>query len=531
MIGGIIKDLPHRSINKATCEKFGYQTAKLDGRVVELAFYRRDGEIVGQKVRYTDKKDFYSRGSMAAVQLWGQHLWEPGERLVITEGEIDAMSVSMIQDNRWPVVSIPSGSTNAANAIRRNMDWVSRFKTIVLCFDMDEPGRKAAEEVAALFPPGKVRIAELPLKDPNDMLRAGRGQELRSCLWNAQSYRMDGIIHASEVQWPEVGDREIFDYPWDSLNDYFIGCRPGEISLWTSGTGSGKSTMFREMAFHHLSMGRSVGMMMLEESPHETVDDLLSLMLQVPIRRIRNEQQLNELRRRQGKEPRPIANEFSMGEYESAKKKLFEKKLFIHNHRGGKDSQSLLAKLEYLVSGVQCDIVMLDHITFAVTEMISEEQSNERIVIDKLMNSMRSLGERSRTHFDVICQLKKTDKAFEEGASISLQDLKGAASLMSVPNQIIAMERNGHDPNPIRANTTIIRSLKDRMTGRRGVAGAVRYNFDTGRMSEVAFTQDHDGQIMFGPPETDTTTDPTQLTNEPQQRIDPGLVAHAGSPG
>jgi len=329
MIGGIIKDLPHRSINKATCEKFGYQTAKLDGRVVELAFYRRDGEIVGQKVRYTDKKDFYSRGSMAAVQLWGQHLWEPGERLVITEGEIDAMSVSMIQDNRWPVVSIPSGSTNAANAIRRNMDWVSRFKTIVLCFDMDEPGRKAAEEVAALFPPGKVRIAELPLKDPNDMLRAGRGQELRSCLWNAQSYRMDGIIHASEVQWPEVGDREIFDYPWDSLNDYFIGCRPGEISLWTSGTGSGKSTMFREMAFHHLSMGRSVGMMMLEESPHETVDDLLSLMLQVPIRRIRNEQQLNELRRRQGKEPRPIANEFSMGEYESAKKKLFEKKLFI----------------------------------------------------------------------------------------------------------------------------------------------------------------------------------------------------------
>lgn len=530
MVKGIIKDLPHRNIPKATTEKFDYQTAKLDGRVVELAFYRRDGEVVGQKVRYTDQKDFYSRGSMKGVELWGQHLWEPGERLVITEGEIDAMSVSAIQDNRWPVVSIPSGSTNAASAIKRNFEWVSQFKTIVLCFDMDEPGRKAASEVASLFPPGKVKIAELPLKDANDMLRAGRGGELKSCLWNAQSFRMDGIIHASEVQWPNEDEFEIYDYPWDTLNEYLIGCHPGEITLWTSGTGSGKSTALREIAAHHLKMGRSVGMVMLEESPHETVDDLVSLDLGIPVRRIRMQQKMNKLRRQQGKEPLPIANEFSQQEYEDAKQRLFQQRIFIHNHRGSRDSQSLLARLEYMVVGLGCNVVMLDHITFAVTEMLSEEQANERIVIDKLMNNMRSLAERNRAHFDVVCQLKKTDKAFEEGDRITLQDLKGAASLQSVPNQVLALERNGHDPNPIRANTTIIRCLKDRVTGRRGPAAAVRYDFETGRMMEAPFTQDAAGEIMFGPAEDTSAVKPEDTTHGREQPVEPAERPAAGSP-
>ena len=57
-------------------------------------------------------------------------------------------------------------------------------------------------------------------------------------------------------------------------------------------------------------------------------------------------------------------------------------------------------------------------------------------------------------------QLKKTDKHFEEGSRITLQDLKGSGSLGSVPNNIIALERNRQDPDPIQANTTVVRVLR-----------------------------------------------------------------------
>jgi len=63
---------------------------------------------------------------------------------------------------------------------------------------MDDVGRKGAAECAALLTPGKAYIAEIPLKDPSDMLVAGRAKELVSCLFDAREYRPDGIVNGKE---------------------------------------------------------------------------------------------------------------------------------------------------------------------------------------------------------------------------------------------------------------------------------------------------------------------------------------------
>lgn len=51
------------------------------------------------------------------------------------------------------------------------------LEEIVVCFDMDTAGRGAVQ-VSKEYIPGKLKIAELPLKDPNEMLVAGRSEEL-----------------------------------------------------------------------------------------------------------------------------------------------------------------------------------------------------------------------------------------------------------------------------------------------------------------------------------------------------------------
>ena len=88
------------------------------------------------------------------------------------------MSVSQAQNNKYPVVSLPSGSQSANKYIAANLKMVISICTIVICFDSDEPGMVAAEKAIKILPPGKAAICRLPRKDANEMLIAGEGKNL-----------------------------------------------------------------------------------------------------------------------------------------------------------------------------------------------------------------------------------------------------------------------------------------------------------------------------------------------------------------
>ncbi|MBZ5864378.1 toprim domain-containing protein, partial [Escherichia coli] len=148
--GGEYRALSKRGITEETCRKFGYQIARnFDGELVHVApFYSiEDGSICGQKLR-TQDKEFPTIGKTTdGAMLFGQQLWKQGGRkVVVTEGEIDCMSVSQMQGNKWPVVSIPNGSKSAKKALARHLEWLCSFEEVVLMFDMDEPGRDAVSE-------------------------------------------------------------------------------------------------------------------------------------------------------------------------------------------------------------------------------------------------------------------------------------------------------------------------------------------------------------------------------------------------
>ena len=101
------------------------------------------------------------------------------------------------------------------------------------------------------------------------------------------------------------------------------------------------------------------------------------------------------------------------------------------------------------------------------------------------MKSIRSLCVRTGVHVDVISQLRKSDKAYEEGSRITLQDLRGSGSLSSVPNTVVGLERDRQARSDDAANTTVVRVLKNRLTGRAGIASALFYDRDTARLDEV----------------------------------------------
>ena len=168
--------LSKRGIQEDTCSLFKYGVSTYNGRAVQVATYcDESGTPVAQKLRFPNK-DFMILGDAKKMSLYGRNLWRTGGKMVVvTEGEIDALSISQLQGNRWPVVSVPNGAHNAAKAFKENLEWLESYETVVIMFDQDEPGRAAAQECALLLSPGKAKIATLPLKDPYDMLVAGRG--------------------------------------------------------------------------------------------------------------------------------------------------------------------------------------------------------------------------------------------------------------------------------------------------------------------------------------------------------------------
>lgn len=515
---GSAVQIPDRWIDEKTARRYGYQITSMNGKEVHIANYYCNQELVAQHLRGPDK-DFKWNGSPKGCELFGQNLWSVGgKRLVITEGEIDCMSVNQLLGGTWPVVSLPNGVTSAVKDIKANISFVNAYEEVVLMFDMDDVGQEAAKKIASILPPGRAKIAKLPMKDANDCLTKGEGKVVVSAIWQAQAYQPDEILHVGAIK-DDMENRAqaVYPFAWDTLSEFLLGQRSHELTLWTSGTGSGKSTILRELAYHHLTEGRSVGMIMLEEAPIETRDDMVSLIMNKPVRSIRAAKMMNQLRESMGKDPIDVeVGTFAEGEYEDALGQLAATKLYIYDHLGSNAVANILARIEYMATALGVDVIILDHITALAAGLLGSDSdvhggNSERILIDTVMKELRAISVRTGVHIDIVSQLKKTDKAFEEGSRITLQDLRGSGSLSSVPNTVISLERDRQAPSDRDANTTLVRVLKNRMTGRAGAACALYFNRVSGRLDEVPFIMDSQTgkmQNQGGPAPSANSADP-----------------------
>lgn len=469
---GEYRALGKRKLLEETCKKFGYSVSYDQRRDApcQIASFKKDGQVIAQKIRYANK-DFAHRGDQKPG-LWGEHLWkEGGKMLVITEGEIDCMTVSQLQGNRWPVVSLPNGTDksgkSAVKAVQHSLEFVTSFDKVVFMFDMDEPGQIAAKECAKLCKPGQAFIASLPMKDPNECHVAGQGKAVISAMWDAKPYRPDGIVNASEL-WERVSkpkENNMVPYPWAALQAKTRGARKGELVVLTAGSGVGKSAVVREIAYDLMQKGENIGMIMLEEGIDRTALGMMGIHLNHPLHLDRGDftqEQLHE------------AFEATAG----------SGRLWLYDHFGSTSAGNLLDRVRYLAAGCDCGFIVLDHISIAVSDAEANNDSNldERKLIDMLMTKLRSLVEELGIGLFVISHLKRPGmgKGHEEGAQTSLSQLRGSHAIAQLSDFVIGLERNQQDEED--AHVTTLRVLKNRFSGETGEAGQLYYNQDTGRL-------------------------------------------------
>ena len=456
--------LVKRGISEKVCQQ--YRIYK-DGDVLRFHYFDDAGILKGCKVK-TKAKVFSYEGETPGT-LFGQHLFpSTGKRVVITEGELDAASCSEVMPG-WPMVSLPSGAAAARKSIQRAIPWLQGYEEIVLFFDNDEAGRKATEEAAGVLPPGKCKIASLQgdYKDASDALIANDPEAIRRAIWDAKPYRPDGIVDGKSllelVTTPTPPSD--YDYPFAGLNDKLHGIRLGELITITAGSGIGKSSVCRELATHLLSKGERVGYLALEESNRRTALGLMSA---------------------------AVGKSLHLGEHDRSTlvdaydKTLANWNLFLFDGFGSFDPDLIYNRIEYLATGLDTRVIFLDHLSI----LLSGLDGDERRMIDTTMTKLRSLVERTGIAMFLVSHLRRTtqDKNHEEGARVTLGQLRGSAAIAQLSDGVIALERDQQSSG--KQSDTTVRVLKNRYSGEVGVACRLTYDLSTCKFNESTATDD-----------------------------------------
>lgn len=490
---GDIKELRARGIREETCKKFGYFVSEYNGKPVQVApYFDAEGNEVAQKLRFHDK-DFTVLGDLKAAGLFGQQLWRSGgKRIVVTEGEIDCLSVAQAFGLNWQVVSVPNGAAGAKKAIQKHLEFLESYDEIVLWFDNDDPGRKAAAECAELFTPGKCKVVSVSgYKDANEMLQAGKIKEICVAVYEAKTKRPDGIVCGADL-FDIIAEpiKEGITFPWMGLNEKTFGLRPGEIMTICAGSGIGKSALCGELGYHWLvKEGLKVGHVALEENCGRTALRYMGIHLSRPIHVPSRPAFMERLRKLLGL---TVPNSSQLSESDEDKeqrREAFEAtmgtgRLFFFDHFGSLGVDHLFSKLRYLVKGLGCDVLILDHLSIVVSGL--DMDTDERRAIDRAMTLLRSFTEETGARLVLVSHLRRANgKSHEEGAETSLSDLRGSQAIAQLSDFVLGAERNQQADNDEERNVTTLRVLKNRFTGDTGVCGKVRYDKETGRLSEI----------------------------------------------
>lgn len=482
-------DITDRKIKSETMRKFGYfktHYGKERKGAHAWTLYGQDGAASCQRLRLPPKEFVkIGSGNPNTAQLFGQHAWgeKNDKRVVITEGEFDAMSVAQATKFKFPVVSINGGADSAKKGLQANWKWLDRFEEIILWFDNDEPGRTAVAECAPLFSHGKVKVVTTTTeKDASEILQDNRPGDIELAIYSATTWSPVGIVNAADcVEDVLIKEVPSWHYPFPDLQERTKGARRGEVAYWLAGTGIGKTTVLFEI-YHHFLFGEGhtetpakIGWIGLEGIRRDVILGFMSV----------------DARRRLHLDP------LSEADMRKVHKKVFGTKrveLFDQETADWR-FEAIMGYIRYMAKALDVNIVMVDPLSFLVAQM---DVTDERKAIDKACADLAILSKELGIHIDINHHLRRVSggegKSHEEGGQTSIAQARGSGGIGNFASAAFGFERNQQAEGE-KATLTAIRVLKNRFVGWTGLCGYLQYDLQTGQTYAIPY---EDGKALWG---------------------------------
>ena len=499
LISGIHSEIKNRGINKLTCEHYNTRTKEYTGRIGKLECSNElitiyplyeNGKVIKQKIRsQVDKKKQTQVGKTDNYSLFGQHAFSPTKKLpvIVTTGEYDAMCI--YQETGLPAVSVTRGDNGAEKELLENLEWLGGWREVLLCFDMDESGQKAASTCITIFEPGTVKKISLPLKDANEMVLQGRGSEIKKYLSTAEIIKPSTVVFPMEII-DEILTPAAYGtpWPWTFMTKVTYGNRLGEVYMLAGDTSIGKTQIMYEIVGQHIKNGCRVGLIDLERQNAQTMQRIVGSVLNMPL----HLPPINAL---------DFPKELIRTEVEKLKDRLV-----LYRPESGKLSvESILINIRYLNKAYGINFFVLDNLTALSVNLpsgvkehefassttgqlvqIAREMNVTIFIINHLSKSPVQLNADITMGDEYVYTPNKQGLSWESGRMPGITHIYGGGKVAKLPDYLIVCARNRLSEDINEKRTIYVKFLKTRFeSSYEGHTFKLLFNQETGKLTEI----------------------------------------------
>ena len=396
------------------------QTAELE--MIKFVALERDEK--GKKKSWTNDG--------AKKVLMGKHLLTKQDRsLVITEGEIDAMSY---REAGIKACSVPFGAkwTNQDGSdpndewIQNDWEFLQDFERIYLSLDMDDTGRKATASVLERLGIERCWLVTLPEKDANEVLMKHGADALKKAVAEAKQQELENLRNAAhyaqqvqDVLFPASHDEtpEGVPMPW-KLSGGDFHWRTHEVTIITGFNGSGKTVLLNWLLLHFAQYEKRAFVASLEVPPVQNLRVLVSQC--VGDQKPESPEHLNAV----------------MG--------FLAKGFWYYDHQGQLNRKDLLKAMEYSFRRYGTTIFVID--SLMKCGLSADDYNGQKATLDDLTD----FSARWPVHIFLVAHSRKQD---DESKRAGKMDVKGAGEITDMAHNVWTVFRNKKKERTIRSLT------------------------------------------------------------------------------
>jgi len=412
--------------------------------------YYENGQVVmikfrpARKLAPGERKAWREEGGKPV--LWGMEICDPSKPLLITEGEIDALS---LEEAGIPnAVSVPSGAEDLT-WVENCWDFLEQFKEIILFGDNDEPGQEMVRKLIPKLGEYRCSIVDHEFKDANELLYRKGPEAVREAVKNAKEVPITGLLRLADVKVLDTDNILAAHSGIGPLDRVLKGFMMGQVTVWTGKNAGGKSSFLGQMMIEAINQGFSV-CAFSGELPAPLFKYWIDL------------QAAGEAHIKNGKVPEEIRKKIN---------DWYRDQFFLYDSFGSVKSKDILRVFEYSAKRYDCKIFLIDNL---MTTDFKDSQDDWYHAQSLFVGKVKEFAHKYDVHVHVVAHPRKVNGKVEK------MDVAGSGDITNRADNVISVARVTEDDlkeNPeLHGCQTVISVLKSRFTGKQDIDIGLTFN-------------------------------------------------------
>ncbi|RIA87199.1 P-loop containing nucleoside triphosphate hydrolase protein [Glomus cerebriforme] len=357
--------------------------------------------------------------------LFGYHLAKlECDTIILTGNEFDAMAV--YQETNIPATCLPN---NVYQLPLEVLPLFERFSKIYLWLDDDVEGQGAAEKFAQKLGIDRCLIVNTRCGRLNGPINASQalatGQSLLEILYKSKPLQHDQIIDFEGIK--EAVYREIAnpaqvcgvlskDLP--GLNKILKGHRPGEITIFTGPTGTGKTTILSQLSLDYCRSGVST----------------LWGSFEIPNVRLAKKMLQQFAEKDLTKYPE---------EFVDLAEKFQQLPMYFLKFYGSTEISTIIDAMDHAIHAFDVRHIIIDNLQFMTADQGRYIDRWE--LHDRILTSLRRVATEKNVHITIVVHPKKDDKELLDVSSVF-----GTAKVTQEADNVIILQRLNTENGDVR---------------------------------------------------------------------------------